>query len=585
MEVLLSALNASFVHSSLALRYLRSYCEDEFKIEISEYTINQHSDDIAAEIYKANPDVLGFSCYIWNIDKTLDIIKILKKVKPELTIILGGPEVSYNPVKLMEAYAEIDYIIYGEGEYSFKELLTSLRYKKSFNNVKGLVYRQEDKIIKNEPQPVIDDLDIIRSPYNQIGGLENKIAYFEASRGCPFNCQYCLSSTLSSVRNLSLKRVKTELLRLINAKVKQVKFVDRTFNCNSKRTWEIFKFLLDNKPDDHEINFHFEIAADLLSDEMIEWLKQVPTGYFQFEIGVQSTKPATLDIIQRQMDFNRIKKVVNELLEAENIHLHLDLIAGLPREDYERFKESFNDVYQLKPHKLQLGFLKLLQGSGLRKNAEEYGYLFTEQPPYEVLANNDISYDQILNLKMVEEVLETFGNAHYFDHSLEFIYQNFYDSYFELYYDLASFWEEGEYYRYSHKLIFLYQVLQKFYQQHCQAKQKLFNEVLKFDYLLGRRRVNNLPDFLTRYRIENYKTRFRDFTNNPKEIKKYFVELNQLSSRQLRKEIQIETFAYDIIEAIKEPTKELKKGQTNILFNYHNKEGLFNKAQFKKVEI
>ncbi|OCL25534.1 B12-binding domain-containing radical SAM protein [Orenia metallireducens] len=584
MKTLLTTLNSKYIHSSLALRYIKSYCEDDFDIILEEYTINQHSDDVVAELYRQQADIIAFSCYIWNIEQILEVVSLLKKVQPEVKILLGGPEVSFDPVKTMEENYAVDYIICGEGEITFKEFLDKLSKDGDLATVKGLVYREDDKIIKNNPRPVIDDLDEIPSPYKSMEGLENKIIYFESNRGCPFNCQYCLSSTLSSVRYFSLERVKRELLKFIKAKVKQVKFVDRTFNCNQSRALEIFKFLLENKPDDHEMNFHFEITADLLSDEVIEFLAKVPKGYFQFEIGVQSTNLETLELIDRKMNFERLSEVVKRLFEPENIHLHLDLIAGLPKEDYQSFRNSFNDVYNLRPGRLQLGFLKLIKGSGLRVREREYEYVYTPMPPYEVLASKELSYSQMLKLKMIEEVLETFGNSHHFDYSIEFIEKNFYDTPFDMYESLAEFWEKKGYYRYSHKLESLYEYLQEFYREYCQAKEDLFDELLKFDLLLGRRKVD-LPDFLNKYEIEDYKSKFKDFVNDEQMIKEHLPELIDLSSRQIQRQIQIETFKYNILNVIDGFTVDVEEDYTVILFNYYNESTLFNKALFKEIKI
>ncbi|SNY15569.1 Radical SAM superfamily enzyme YgiQ, UPF0313 family [Orenia metallireducens] len=584
MKTLLTTLNSKYIHSSLALRYIKSYCEDEFDINLEEYTINQHSDDVVAELYRQQADIIAFSCYIWNIEQTLEIISLLKKVQPDVKVLLGGPEVSFDPIKTMEENPSVDYIICGEGEITFKEFLNKLTTTGDLSIVKGLVYREDDKIIKNPPRPVIDNLDEIPSPYQSMEGLENKIIYFESNRGCPFNCQYCLSSTLSSVRYFSLERVKEELLKFIKAKVRQVKFVDRTFNCNPRRSLEIFKFLLENKPSDHEMNFHFEITADLLSDEIIEFLAKVPQGYFQFEIGVQSTNSETLKLIDRKMNFERLSEVVRKLSKPKNIHLHLDLIAGLPQEDYQSFRKSFNDVYQLRPGRLQLGFLKLIKGSGLRIREKEYEYIYTPMPPYEVLANKKISYSQMLKLKMIEEVLETFGNSHHFDYSVEFIEKNFYESPFDMYESLAEFWEQKGYYRYSHKLESLYEYLQEFYQEYCQDKEEIFNEILKFDLLLGRRKVD-LADFLNKYEVEDYKSRFKDFINNEEMVKEYLPELTDLSSRQIQRQIQVETFKYNIFDIINDFTKDIREDYTVILFNYYNKENLLNKALFKEIDL
>ncbi|WP_027338840.1 B12-binding domain-containing radical SAM protein [Halonatronum saccharophilum] len=584
MKTLLTTLNAKFIHSSLALRYLKAYCGDEFDIRIREYTINQHTDELLGEIYREGCDLVGFSCYIWNIGQTLELIRLLKKVQPNIKVLLGGPEVSYDGYKLMEEYEEIDYIIFGEGELSFKELLGNLRVKKDLSKVDGLIYRKGSKVVENKAREVICDLDIIPSPYESLEGLDNKIIYFESNRGCPFNCQYCLSSTLSSVRFFSLDRVKSDLLKLIESGVKQVKFVDRTFNANSNYAMEVFRFLLDQWSEGLDINFHFEITADLMSKEMIELLSKAPKGYFQFEIGVQSTNKETLKLIDRRMDLKRLSKVVRDLNSYNNIHLHLDLIAALPKEDYNTFKESFNFVYDLKPGKLQLGFLKLLKGSGLRRRANEYGYIWAAKPPYEVLESNSLSYGEMLKLKMVEEVLETFSNSHHFDYSIEYIKDNFYATPFDLFEDLAKFWEEKGYYRYPHKLESLYKYLQEFYREYCVKEEDIFNEILKFDYLLRRRKVD-IPDFFNKYEVDDYKDKFNNFTRDKEMIDKYLPDLSGFSARQIRRKIQIESFKYDILNVIDGSKEGIKEGLIAILFNYSNKEGLFNKANFSRINL
>jgi len=385
MKALLTTLNSKYIHSALSIRYLKEFCKDIADISLMEFTINQNIDYIAGEIYKRKPDIIGFSTYIWNLEHTLRVCEILKLVNPNIKIILGGPEVSFDSEDIMKENWFIDFIISGEGEIPFRELLLSIfDGDRDFSSVKGLTYREGEEIIKNPPGSLLKNLDMIPSPYVEIDkSLEKKIVYYESSRGCPFNCQFCLSSTIKGVRYFSLERVKEDLQRLMDMKVKQVKFVDRTFNANKKYAMEIMEFIMDKDPED--MNFHFEVTAHLIDEDMLQLIKKAKPGLFQFEIGVQSTNERTIEAIGRTTNFGKLKEICKEIKSYKNIHQHLDLIAGLPYEGYESFKKSFNDVYEIKPEKIQLGFLKLLKGSGLRKEKEKYGFKFLDIPPYEVL--------------------------------------------------------------------------------------------------------------------------------------------------------------------------------------------------------
>ena len=421
MKTILTTLNSKYIHTALSIRYLKSYSQDITDIDLMEFTINQNVDFIAGEIYKRNPDIIGFSTYIWNRDKTLKVCETIKLVYPDVKIILGGPEVYFDGQDLMVEHWYIDFIVYGEGEITFKELLESiLMGKKDYSYINGLIYRKGDSIIQNPPRKLIKNLDSIPSPYSFIGDeFKNKIVYLVSSRGCPFNCQFCLSSTIKGVRYFSLDRVKEDLEKLIDAKVKQVKFVDRTFNANKEYAMEIMNFIMEKDP--HNMNFHFEVTAHLLDDDMLKFLKRAKEGLFQFEIGVQSTNVKTLEAIGRKTNLPKLKKVTEEIKSYNNIHQHLDLIAGLPYEDYDSFKDSFNYVYEIKPEKIQLGFLKLLKGSGLRNKRGKYGFKFLDSPPYEVLETNYISYEEMLKLKGIEDLVEKYYNEGYFEHSIEYI--------------------------------------------------------------------------------------------------------------------------------------------------------------------
>ena len=407
MKILLTTLNSKFIHTNLAIRYLRESVKDLVEVDVREYTINNQLDYILKDIYKNNYDVVFFSTYIWNIYDIVKLCDNLKKVKPEIKIGLGGPEVTYDSESAMEKYEFLDYILCGEGELVFRDLVQHLLGQKKIEDVKGIVYREDKKIIVNEEMELLQNLDEIPSPYENldIKEYENRIVYYETSRGCPFNCQYCLSSAIKGLRYFSIDRVKRDLKNLIDARVSQIKFIDRTFNANKKFAKEIMEFLMEN--DNGYTTYHFEVTAHLLDDDMLNFLKNCKEGLFQFEIGVQSTNQKTLDAVGRRDDFEKLSYVVKTIKSFRNIHQHLDLIAGLPYEGYERFEQSFNDVFNLGIEQLQLGFLKMIKGTGMRYSAEKYGYKFKDYAPYEILFNDFMTYDEILKIKDIEEILET----------------------------------------------------------------------------------------------------------------------------------------------------------------------------------
>jgi len=585
LKVILTSLNARYVHSNLAIRYLKTYANGvcpEINIKTMEFTINDHTDNIVRQIYVQKPDVLGFSCYIWNITQTLEVVEILKKVNKDLLIVLGGPEVSFDAKDLMLNNEYIDFIIKGEGEKPFKEFLTVLKESKDYGNVPGLVYRKGTQVIENDTPPPITDFEQIPFPYDEFKSLKNKIVYYESSRGCPFRCQYCLSSTAGNLRFLPLKRVKEDLLKLIEHKPKQVKFVDRTFNCVKSRALDIWKFIMEH--DNGVTNFHFEICADLLDDEMLALLSRARTDLIQFEIGVQSTHKKTLEAIQRKMDLDRLKASVKQLRKNNNIHLHLDLIAGLPYEGYNRFKKSFNDVYNLQPEMLQLGFLKLLKGSGLRKTASEHGYVFKDNPPYEVLKNNYIEYDDLLRLKSMEELLEKYYNTHRFDTSLNFVIVECFDTPFDFYEEFASFWETKGYFNISHSNESLYKILYQFYQEKGE-KHELFRDILKFDYLLHNRH-GKIFSWFNKNPITNFKNRCFDFLKEEGNIKRYLPEFVGLPAKKIYKKVNFEGFLYDVTQIHRNPKKiHVEKKPTAVLFKYNTGPQVIKKAWFCAVNI
>lgn len=557
MKILLTALNAKFIHSNLAIRYLSSYCipHSSSEIVIREFTINDQLEKILAGIYMEKPDVIGFSCYIWNIEQILMLASSLKKVMPSCRILLGGPEVSYDGYELMDRHPYIDFIISGEGEETFKDFVQTLESEGRLSLVEGLIYREDGEIVENSPRPLIADLDKIPFPYDdELSGLENKIIYYETSRGCPFNCQYCLSSTMEGVRFFSLDRVFKEIDFFIERGVRQVKLVDRTFNCNPRRAKAIIEHIIERGG---QTNFHFEIAAHLVDDEMIELFNRAPLDLFQLEIGVQSTNEHTLDAIERKTNIEKIGRVVKALREPRNIHIHLDLIAGLPYEDYDSFGRSFDDVYAMKPDNLQLGFLKLLKGSGLREMEREHGYRYTTYSPYEVLKNDYMEYGDILRLKAIEDLLDKYHNSHRFDYTLEFLVPYFEDSPFAFFEEFIVYWLDRGLFRVSHSLTTLYEIIYDFVEGIDRIPTEVFKEVLRFDYCLWQR-PSRYPECIQPHRLGN--DDLREFLDDEKNIDIYLPEYEDYTRRQLTRAVHMEIFKYD-------PTSHIE-GETTILFDY-----------------
>jgi len=583
MKTVLIALNSKYIHSSLAPWYLKAACGDGCgEVIVVERTINDNIENILGEIYSLKPDIAAFSCYIWNIGKVLRLAENLKKVLPSVKIVLGGPEVSFDAVKIMEENIFIDYIITGEGETGFKALLTTLKdlkdepEKSLLSSIEGLVYRIDGNVFSNNPGTLIKDLDLLPSPYTDemLASISGRVVYFESSRGCPFSCSYCLSSTIDGVRYFSLDRVKSELLKLIKAGVKLVKFVDRTFNCNKARAKEIFKFVIEHG---EETVFHFEAAADLFDDEMIEILSQAPAGRIQFEIGIQSTNMRTLAEVDRVSNLDRVFDNVRKLRQPGNIHLHLDLIAGLPFEDFYSFKTSFNGVYSLKPHNLQLGFLKMLKGSKIRREAHKYSYVYRNYPPYEVLGNGFINFGEITILKGIEEVLERYYNSGRFVRTLEYVISRYFSSAFDFYHSLYEYCKGRGWLNNPVSSRQLYSIFMDYINTTVAADEYgLINELLKLDFLASDGN-NKLPEGILRQLPVFFKEKCFDFLKNEENIKKYLPSFVGQPAKQIYKHVHFEYFVYDVID-IKEGQPALKK-DTIILFDYscRNKvTGLYN---------
>lgn len=580
MKTLLVGINAKYIHSNLAIRYLQKYVEKNgYIVDIAEFTINQNLDYILWEIFKYKPDILGFSSYLWNIDYIIKLAKAFKKISKETFILVGGPEVSYDAEDLISNEKSIDAIIYGEGEETFNELLVNLKNNKPLDTINGLVYRDKGNIIKNCPREplLMNDLPFVY--YDCLEELENRIIYYETIRGCPFNCQYCLSSIEKGVRFRSIEIVKEELKFFLDNKVMQVKFVDRTFNCNKNHAMAIWEYLYFN--DNGISNFHFEISADLLDEEMIEFLNTVRPGLFQFEIGVQSTHEDTIKSIKRKTNFDLIAENVKKLKIGNNINLHLDLIAGLPYEGYNSFGMSFDDVYRLKPEQLQLGFLKVLKGSGMHKNQKEYGIEYRDDAPYEVLCTNDISYKEIGRLKMIEDMVERYYNSGQFMYTILYL-ESFFKSPFKLYEELSIFWEENFYYKINHSKIGITTILKDFALNIKEINKDFLIDIIKFDYCLGEK-VKKFPDWFLHN--DNYKNEIADFYKNEENILKYLPQIREYSSKQISRMVHIEVFKYDMTKFFSSKGEIIDKNSTAILFNYFDRDRLRQSSRIFKIKL
>lgn len=586
MKILLTTLNSKFIHTNLAIRYLNQMVKDieDIDVDIREYTINNELDFILKDIYANNYDVILFSTYIWNVNDIVKICNNLKKVNKNVKIALGGPEVTYDSEESMKKYDFVDYILYGEGELVFRDFVKSLKGDIDIKDVDGLVYRNNGEIVRNKPMKDIENLDIIPSPYVDLNKAEyeNRIVYYETSRGCPFNCQYCLSSTLQGLRYFSIDRVKSDLKALIDARVSQIKFIDRTFNANKKFAMEIMQFLMEN--DNDYTTYHFEVTAHLLTEDMLEFLKECKEGLFQFEIGVQTTNEKVLEAVGRRDDFSKLSYVVQKIASYRNIHQHLDLIAGLPYEDYNSFENSFNDVFNLGIEHLQLGFLKMIKGTGIRNNADEHEFRYKDYPPYEVLYNKYITYNEILKLKDIEEILERYFNSKNFVLSMRYIIHNYYkESPFKFFEDFATYFDKNGYFNMSQGKNQLYKILLDFYTEQINKNIELFTEIIKYDYIsLGK--TSNVPGFMSKIEVEDFKNRCHLFLQNEENILKYIPRFENTPAKQIIKHVHFEPFKYDILKLKENIKADLDKKESIVLFVYDDKK-VFEKSKSYTVEI
>ena len=492
MKILLAACNAKYIHSNLAVYDLKAYSSDyDEHVILREYTINQPKDEILKDIYSSGADVVCFSCYIWNISFVRELIRDLVKILPKTAFWAGGPEVSYDAEKFLTEMPEMTGVMVGEGEKTFHDLLEFyIDGKDSLEEISGIAYRTGDKIIHNGWRELMD-LSAIPFVYEHLEKFENRIIYYESSRGCPFSCSYCLSSIDKKLRFRDLELVKKELQFFLDHRVPQVKFVDRTFNCKHEHAMTIWKYILEH--DNGVTNFHFEISADLLREEEMELMSQMRPGLIQLEIGVQSTNPETIRAIHRHMDLKKLEHCVNRVHSFRNIHQHLDLIAGLPYEDYDTFHQSFNDVYQMKPDQLQLGFLKVLKGSLMQKEAEGYGIVYKEKEPYEVLSTNWLTYGEVLKLKMVESMVEVYYNSGQFWHTLEYLVPLEKDA-FTFYEKLGSFYEKKGYSEISHSRMRRYEILLEYLKEETDVSAEVAAQKMLYDLYL-REKLKKRPVF------------------------------------------------------------------------------------------
>lgn len=573
MRFLLTALNAKYIHSNPALYSLKSYVGSlKDHVQIAEYTINNRIEFILEDIYSRKPDAIGFSCYIWNWNMIREILRELPKIMPGLPIWLGGPEVSFDGAEILREFPMVTGIMVGEGEETFKEVLLHYLRGESddvLSEVPGL-------LIKTGPTGKREALSMEKVPflYEDMAPFENRIIYYESQRGCPFRCSYCLSSIDKSVRFRDPDTVKRELQFFLDKKVKQVKFVDRTFNCNHEHAMAIWQYIL--KHDNGVTNFHFEIAADIIREEEIAILRKLRPGLVQMEIGVQSTNEKTLAEIRRNMDVTRLKQVVSSIKEGQNIHVHLDLIAGLPYEDYESFGKSFNEVYAMGPEQLQLGFLKVLKGSYMHEKAKDYGLVYLENPPYEVLYTKWISYEDIRRLKKIEEMVEIYYNSNQFRATLPYLLKQF-PSPFALYEALADYYEEKGFFVETPARIYRYQVLLSFAEQVDGARKEVYKELLLYD-LYSRENLKSRPDFAPDQTM--YRQIFTQIYRREAEERQLLSTLCAYDSRQLAHMTHMEVFQYSVWEQEVTMMSEKKI----VLFDYENRNPLTYDARVVVLE-
>jgi anaerobic magnesium-protoporphyrin IX monomethyl ester cyclase len=560
MNVICSTLNAKYIHTNLAIRYLKAFAAPEFNIQLKEYTIKDPSMNIVSDLYQQKPKIIGFSCYIWNIEETIKVVNMLKKIDPSIQIVLGGPEVTYDTVEWMEKLPSVDFIIIGEGEHSFKQLLTEMNGEGEYKNVHGIAYRENGKV-RVTPQMNKLDLKELPSPYRfpeDAAHLGKRVTYIETSRGCPFNCQFCLSSIEVGVRYFDREKIKDDIRYLMANGAKTIKFVDRTFNISRSYAMEMFRFLIDEHLPGTV--FQFEITADIMRPEVIEFLNnEAPKGLFRFEIGVQSTNDYTNELVMRKQNFDKLTRTVTMVKDGGKIDQHLDLIAGLPEEDYSSFRKTFNDVFELRPEELQLGFLKMLRGTGLRLRAADHEYIYMDQSPYEILGNNVLPFNDILRIKQVEDVLEKYWNDHRMNYTVEYLVTKVFPSPFDFFQEFGSFWDEQGWARIGHQLEDLFRRLFSFLEWKSVSDLDIIAGLMKYDYLINHKYKPRKPwweqSSNKQARTEIYKL----IVENPSHLGQTYLDL-ALDEKDLYKHTMIEDLSFDLSvyltsgEIVKMPT-------------------------------
>lgn len=575
MKVLLTAVNAKYIHSSLAVRYLYKNCSDlDCDMKILEVSINNHLIDIANQIFDEEPDILAISCYIWNIELVKQLLPLVHRLCPECKIVCGGPEVSYDTKAFMQSFPMVDYVVRGEGEEAFHALVKLLIERKDNEqiNIKGVAKRNADNTIEESAAVTVADLDSIAFPYDaeDVENLKDRIIYYESSRGCPYSCKYCLSCATKGVRYRSLDKVFAELKFFIDHDVRQVKFVDRTFNADKAHYLPILKFIAEQ---DCRTNFHFEIVAHHIDEEIKEVLKNMPKGRIQFEIGIQSTNLKTLGQISRANPWQEMTDNIKSIMAYGNIHLHVDLIIGLPYEDLNSFAKSFNDVYLLQADMLQVGFLKLLKGAAMNDLVEEHGYVYMPQAPYQVISNKYMDYKTMRFLQIFVDIVEMYYNAGRFRHTITHLISLYEQNAYGFFADFTTYWKKEKLHLAPHAPKNLYKFLADFIKVNDKFACKDFIwDMLKFDALLsdsGKFR----PEFLP-WR-DMAKQTADDFYMS-EQAQKYIKNYQFKSWRDLKKKFTLEIFAYDMVKALQ---NKVEKRTNAMLFAYENGEVSYQQIQ------
>lgn len=572
MKILLTAINAKYIHSNLAIHEISAYAKKYSEhIELAEYTINNQPEFILSDIYKRKPGVIAFSCYIWNIGIIEELLKEIRLVLPDTPIWLGGPEVSYDVTSGILTKPYVDGVMIGEGECTFLELAQHyVDQDIELKDIKGIAYKWNGEIKVNSFRPAMN-LSDVPFPYDDFDKFKNKILYYETSRGCPYSCSYCLSSIERGVRLRDLDLVKKELQIFLDAKVPQVKFIDRTFNCNPAHAMGIWRYIHEH--DNGITNFHFEIAADILREDEIALLNQMRPGLVQLEIGVQSTNGHTITAINRKMDFNVLTEKVNAVHRGNNIHQHLDLIAGLPHEDYESFGRSFNDVYGLRPNQLQLGFLKVLKGSPIYAEAQTDNITYRSAAPYEVLFTKWLPFDDVLRLKRVEEMVEVYYNSGQFEMAVQFL-EHYFNTPFALYEALGEYYEKNGLFGVNHTRMARFDILLDFFREYVpEGDADAFAEILVYDLYL-RENSKSRPKFARDY--GEFKAQYREFYENEERVRELLPGYEDYSSKVLSRVTHAEHFTIDVPSVAK--SGQVVKHENIVVFDYKKRNPLDHQA-------